>query len=380
MKKLLIISTMTIGFLALAVGLMLAPKAHAAGPNASQTAQDVMVKTVLDNAAFQISGTTTYTFDKDCAEGNYTAGAGTWDGNTPTCSGSAANCASTNQPAVPTAPDPDAHGPNSIEHHAQQDRCTYYCGGTLSSWNYTQTATVAGLNGKGNWTFTFNYSSSPKIADVAAGTCWSCAETGGTVDVGFSGFVSSESYLNNRNTGTTKYSFTLLDSLGASRVLGATAKLQYSADGLFDDTVDVGTIAFTDPLPVTSTVNDYLYYGNAGVFGNSAVFSQLHAIGGGKPATNVSAILLEDNFANNNNDLTNGNVQEADFSGSFTGLTQAGSYRVVISGTVKDNAGSGFEAFSVTSNSTIIGGCDQCSPPALTCSTPTPTPEPTASQ
>jgi hypothetical protein len=92
----------------------------------------------------------------------------------------------------------------------------------------------------------------------------------------------------------------------------------------------------------------------------------------------VSAILLEDNFTNNNNDLANGNVQEADFSDSFTGLTAAGSYRVVISGTVKDNAGSGFEAFSVTSSESIIGGCDECAPPPLTCTTPTPTPEPTA--
>jgi hypothetical protein len=190
--------------------------------------------------------------------------------------------------------------------------------------------------------------------------CWTCEETGGTVDVGFSGFVSSESYLKQSN-GRTKYSFTLLDSLGASRVIGATAQLQ-----MFDGTnwVNVGSpVVFTDPLPVTSTVNDYLYFGNVGVFGNSAVFSQLHANGGGKPATNVSAILLEDNFANNDNDLTNGNVHEADYSGSFPGLTQSGSYQVVISGTVKDNAGSGAEPFSVTSSQIIIGGCDQCEAP-----------------
>ena len=368
---------MAVGCLALAVGLILAPKIEAAAP--SQTAQDVMVKNVLDNTAFQIIGTITYAFDKDCAEANYTAGTGTWDGNTPTCTGGGpggVNCAPGNQPAVPPAPAPPDTGPNSIKNHAQGDRCTYFCGGTLSGWNYTQTATVNGANGRGNWTFTYNYSSSPNTATVAAGDCWSCEETGGTVDVGFSGFVASESYLNNRNTGTTKYSFTLLDSLGASRVLGVTAQLQ-SFDGANWNNVG-SPLTFTNPLPVTSTVNDYLYFGNAGVFGNSSVFSQLHANGGGKPATNVSAILLEDNFINNNNDLTNGNVHEADFSRSFTGLTQAGTYRVVISGTVKDNAGSGFESFSVTSNSTIIGGCEQCDPPPLTCSTPTATPEPTA--
>jgi len=194
---------------------------------------------------------------------------------------------------------------------------------------------------------------------VAAGTCWTCEETGGTVDVGFTGFVSSESYLKQRTFD--KYSFTLLDSLGASRVLGATAQLQ-KFNGITWDNVG-SAIVFTDPLPVTSTVNDYSYFGNAGVFGNSAVFGALHASGGGKPATNVSAILLEDTFTNNNNDLTTGNVHEADYSGSFPGLSEAGSYQVVISGTVKDNAGTGAEPFSVSSSQIIIGGCDTCEAP-----------------
>jgi hypothetical protein len=357
MKKSSIISTLALGCLALGLGLMILPTAHAAAP--SQTAQDVMVNTALDSTAYQINGTTTWTFDKDCAEANYTAGAGTWDGNAPTCNGSPGDCAPSNQPATPSAPAPDAHGPNSVDFHAQQDRCTYFCGGMLDGWAYTQTETVHGLNGHGNWTFTFNYTSSPNTATVNPATCWTCAETGGTVDVNFTGFISSESYLKQSN-GRTKYSFTLLDSNG-SRVQGASAQLQK-----FDGTnwVNVGSpIAFTDPLPVTPTTADYLYFGNAGVFGNSAVYSQLHANGWGKPATNVSAILLEDNFPNNDNDLVTGNVHEADYSGSFPGLTDAGSYQVVVSGTVKNNAGSGVEPFSVSSSQIIIGGCDTCTPP-----------------
>jgi hypothetical protein len=367
MKKLLIISTTTIGCLALALTLVVAPRAHAAS-SPSQTAQCIMVNTVLPTLAFQINGTTTWTFGKDCAEANYTASAGTWNGSPPSCDGSATNCAVSNTPPVPTAPAPDAHGPNSIEHHAQQDRCTYFCGGTLDGWTYTQTATATGLNGHGNFTFTYNYSVSPNTATVAAGTCWSCQETGGTVDVDFTGFISSESFLNNRNTGTKKYSFTLLAD-GVSRVSGVTAQLQYSADGNFDDTVDVGSpVTFTDPLPVTSTLNDYIYYSNTSVFGNSAVYSFLDAP---TPGNNlggrlVSTILTTspDNFAGNNNDLANGNVQEADYSGSFTGLTQVGTYRISVSGTVKDNFGTGLQPFSVTSSNVIIGGCDTCTPPA----------------
>jgi hypothetical protein len=361
MKKSLIISSMALGCLALAVGLVLAPNVHAASP--SQTAQCIMVNTMTDSA-FEINGTTTWTFDKDCAEGNYTASSGTWDGNPPTCSGSAGNCAPSNQPTPPPAPPIDAHGPNSIEHHAQQDRCTFFCGGTLDGWNYTNTATVDGLNGHGNWTFTYNYSVTT-VGSVDAATCWTCEETGGTVDVGFTGFISSESFLNNRNTNTKKYSFTLLNSLGASRVAGVTAQLQ-----MFDGVNwnDVGSpIPFTDPLPVTASTTNYTYYSNTSVYGNSAVYSSLDAPA---PGNNLGGRLINDilttapdNFAGNNNDLVNGNVHEADYSGSFSGLTQQGTYRISVSGIIKDNAGTGYQSFSVTGSNIIIGGCDTCTPP-----------------
>ena len=157
MKKSFIISSLTVGCLALALGLVLAPKLHAAAPNSSQTAQSIMVDMTPNSNAFQITGTTTWTFDRDCAEADYTGSAGVWNGNTPTCVGNATNCAAGNQPPAPPAPPIDPHGPNSTEHHAQQDRCTFFCGGTLDGWNYTNTEMVNGLNGHGNWTFTYNY-------------------------------------------------------------------------------------------------------------------------------------------------------------------------------------------------------------------------------
>jgi hypothetical protein len=293
--------------------------------------------------------------------------AGVWDGNTPTCSGSGNNCDPSNQPTPPPAPPIDEDGPNSIEHHAQQDRCTFFCGGPLDGWNYTNTATVDGLNGHGNWTFTYNYNVTT-VGSVGEATCWTCQETGGTVDVNFTGFVSSESFLNNRNTGTKKYSFTLLDSLGISRVSGVSAQLQYSADGLFDDTVDVGSpMTFTDPLPVTGSTTNYTYYANTGVYGNSAVYNFLDAPtpgnnGGGRLINAILTTNPPDNFAGNDNDLANGNVQEADYSGAFTGLTQAGSYRISVSGIVKDNSGTGYQHFTVTGGGTVIGGCEGCTP------------------
>jgi hypothetical protein len=71
----------------------------------------------------------------------------------------------------------------------------------------------------------------------------------------------------------------------------------------------------------------------------------------------VSLILLEDNFANNDNDLANGNVHEADYIGSFPGISEAGDYRVLVSGTIKGNAGAAGQKFSVSSSQIVIGGC-----------------------
>ncbi len=101
-----------------------------------------------------------------------------------------------------------------FEHHAQQDRCTFFCGGTLEGWNYTNTATVNGLNGHGNWTFTYNYNVAT-IGSVGEATCWSCDQSGGgAVDVKFCGFVAGESFLKKArdNSGwDKKYSFTLTE-------------------------------------------------------------------------------------------------------------------------------------------------------------------------
>ncbi len=82
--------------------------------------------------------------------------------------------------------------------HAQDDRCAFFCSGTVPDWNYTQTNTVFGSNGKGNWTFTYNYTTEGAGA-VAANECWTSAVTGGTVDVAFAGFVCSESFLKQSN-------------------------------------------------------------------------------------------------------------------------------------------------------------------------------------
>jgi hypothetical protein len=64
-----------------------------------------------------------------------------------------------------------------------------------------------------------------------------------------------------------------------------------------------------------------------------------------------------DNFSGNNNDLAAGNVHVATSSGEWPGLTESGSYRTVVTGTLKGNAGQADFGFAVTEDFVVIGGC-----------------------
>lgn len=63
-------------------------------------------------------------------------------------------------------------------------------------------------------------------------------------------------------------------------------------------------------------------------------------------------------------DLVNGNVHQADYAGTWLGVPgdpDGGTvyYRTVITGTIKGNTSSAGQAFSVSSNPIVIGGCAQ---------------------
>jgi hypothetical protein len=335
MKKLLGSAT------GIVAGLALTAVAHA---QPSQTAQSAMVATGLGSNAYQIDGTVTWKYDRDAAEAFYT---NAWDGNAPVETvGTGA------QQFSPGVPDPSAV---ELMQHAQAQRCIFFCGGPLSSKTYTIT-----VNGTKSWKWEYTFKIVPKVASVAPKTCWSSESGGGgAVDISFAGFVSSESFLKQSN-GRTKYSFTLLepDPLGGlplSRVINVSAQLQKS-DGL-GGWVNVGSPIVYGTLPVTPTTANYVYCGNGGVFGNSAVYSYLHAPGR-RVATAVNGILVEDNFANNDNDLASGNVHQANYDGVFAGVTEEGNYRILISGTIKGNSAIAGQNFSVASSQTVIGGCN----------------------
>ena len=126
-----------------------------------------MVNLVPSGAAFAIDQTMTYEFNKAEVAAFYDdmlnpLVAGT--NPTVTCTGSSTNCASLNQPATPTAPDPSLTHvqPVGCDDVLCKMRCLFLNGGTLDTIHYDQAVkNVSGLNGKGNWTFTFYYTITP---------------------------------------------------------------------------------------------------------------------------------------------------------------------------------------------------------------------------
>lgn len=355
--------------------------------DAAQTAQSVMASLEFDATAYIIEQTITWKFDRGTHREPGTAME--YYTNTRTagpvfvrCTGSGANCGLANAPTESTiaAAEP---APNEVklQQHAQAQRCIFFSGGTLTNDTYTQEADVDGQNGKGKWTYRWTYAIEPvpdnndvdsvtSGVQVAPGTAWTSDVTGGTVDVGFSGFIASESFqsLRTRN----KYSFTMLEG-DLTRVRQVSVQLQASdgSGGWFDvgspvslNNVDTDGDSQNDALDVEPAAADFQYFGNGGKFGNLAVFGALHA-SGSKAANWVSNILTgssdgsayQDNFAGNDGDLAAGNVHVAPFGATITGLSEPGSYRVVISGVIKGNSGSLDFSFQVSSNVVVIGGC-----------------------
>lgn len=366
----------------------------------SQTAQSIMLEIAHESDAYEIEGTLTWTYLRDtCAVPYYTnALVGTAaDYTFQGCSGPKNNCdtytgapnqvcCAANAPSgavIQAAVPAPGGGNNETFQHAQSkdERCAFFCTGDLSSRNYSKTATIGGANGSGNWTYLWNYTITPNPVSITqAHTCWSSEETGGTVDVGFGGIACSESFLK-QSSGRSKYSFTLSSSSG-SRVYNLTAVLQ-KKNTTTDEWENIqgysklfATDEVTGQLDYEAATEDFVYRGNAGRFGNAAVFASLHTDDvednpTGKPENWVSKILIgkksdgvtaetpnADNFAGNDNDLAAGNVHIVTFEWTWEGLNDAGTYRTFVSGTLKGNDGKASVGFEATSNPVEVGGCD----------------------
>lgn len=242
----------------------------------------------------------------------------------------------------------------------------------MSSDTYTQSVKVNTGTGKtsATWTFTWTYSVAPTTNPVAPRTAWTSTTTTNGIDIGFSGFITSESFMSQSNR--KKYSFTMTEN-GVTRARNVFASLMKAGNpdpvavlNLNNLDLDIADPAM-DALAVTAATGDFWYQANTGPgFGNLAQFGALHTgLAGQKPGKLVSNILKgtldapnPDNFPNNDNDIAAGNVQGAGYGPTaFAGITDPGSYSIVVTGVLKGNTATADQGFSVTSTTIENGGC-----------------------
>ena len=263
-------------------------------------------------------------------------------GPTVTCNGSPTNCASGNQPATPAAPAADGNqvtsppGPGG-QGASFENRCTFLDGGTLAGRTYQQSVTVNGLNGRGNWTFTWDYAVTPTQATVEPFTAWdlvSDSNPDGTVHVDIAADVAGESVLKSSNAKLgTKYSFSLIDGTG-NRVQNLAVSVDSDA-----------------PVAATSTVNypvDFAYTTNAGSNGVTSLLVNGDA----------RSILNGDSFLGNNNGGADGSALALATMSPVGFDLGPGSHTVQLTGTVKGNSASADISFNVQDILIIITpGC-----------------------
>lgn len=360
---------MACGLVAIAVGCWLGSGTALAakpsgGSTSSLTGQSAMIFTEVPGKATVISNNVQWDFNSVEAYATYT-NVYTSTNSTATCTGSPTNCALTNKPSAPAAPPADSGQFN--KQFEDQIICTTYYGGTgMPTKPYTQTATTNGVNGGGNWTFTYNYLISSSVTGaVPAHLYWVSSTVTNGITFNVNGVVAASSWLSSSKT--TKYSFTLVDSSTLTRVQGVTAILQkQNADQSWSDMT--GRINYLGDLPIQSaapstscallsalfdcTTGDFIYVANAGTFGS-------YPTSGGSNSL-VSAILLNDNWDKNNSDLANGNVHFAFFNTKFLDITDVGTYRVKVTGTLKGNSSVGTDTQITTTSATKIFGDPNC--------------------
>jgi hypothetical protein len=313
------------------------------------TGQSVWAGFGAGGGTFGYTDRQTFTFDGATAATNYT---NVLNSSAPTvgCSGSSTNCALGNQPVAPSAPATDAGQVSSL---VTADRCTFYAGGQLSSSSYTLSRTVNGVNGKGNWTFTWTYAVSG--SSVAPETAWSSVLDGsGGAHVTLGGEIAGESVLS-KSSSDRKYSFSLLDNGGASRVSGLSITLT-DPDGNVGSPVSVGSTVVN--AAGSTNFHDFSVGTDTSAFPDDLHLDALVTTNGntGLLATgDARAILGGDTFAGNNNGGADGSaLAYAALNPTDVTLTE-GEWTATLAGTVKDNTGAAQAQLAVHRHLVIIG-------------------------
>lgn len=334
------------------------------GPNAlaakakSSTAQSAMFATgPASSSSFIVEGTETWAFDAAAAAAYFT---NQWDGNSPTvsCTGGGAggvNCLPANQPAAPSTP---AASPQKLTPVVNSNQCTFWAGGAPSvsgpQSSYTQSETIGGLNGSGNWKFTWTFAIA-SLGPVAPRTAWNLQSSDLSPAVyTLDGFLAAQSTVKKSATRAQQWTFktshTIRNPDGSPRVANLMASLY--------DTMGTATIAddvLLDAAALTFTVEtgvDFFYSRNAGASGtlNQLVDGAfVDAIQDGLVASPGG---FTDDFSGN--DATLGEravIDPVDFE-----LTSEGSFRVAVTGVLKGVDGGLNLPFATSSTVTVTAG------------------------
>jgi hypothetical protein len=391
---------MALGCLTLAVGLVLAPKAHAASP--TLTGQSIMVN--LDAAGtFTIHENQTWKYDEDAAAALFTNAP---DGNSLVVS----NCSShTSGPtttveatdpgvqspcdpgtvSVPVVPSPDASklNGNGESDVVGDNKCKFLDGTALTGATYTQNvdnsasctyvSDVKPINGGPNagkfnvtrrtvtktCTFTWTYNITPMQPSYEAFTAWYLYSTngGGNADVSIGATIAGES-VNSTKQWAHKYSFSIGGDIDprVSRVVNLVITVdgvQYAVGSTVVKNVPgstpnptVGTPAPYQTIFGADGALDFWYVENAGHNGHTELLNQ---------PGDARTILNGDDFAGNNNGGADGAALSLAVMDAVELSLAPGDHTITLTGTVKDNAAStGDIPFSVSQIIHIITpGC-----------------------
>ena len=327
----------------------------------TSTAQSAMFNNTAAGT-FMISGTEVWSYNK--------ATAATYFSNTLTsgpevsCSGKQADCASGNQPPTPAAPAPD---PAKLTPFVASNSCNFWNGTALTlnplpqDNQYTQSVTISGLNGKGNWKFEWTYTIdfAQSSGPYPAKTAWDLVSSSSTsAEVGVAGFFAGQSTQKKAkaapgNPWTFKASHTMTADDGSSRLVNPQYSIVDSNLNLVCGPMDIAV------RPIERGV-DYLYARNAGYNGSTSQLIDNALVSAIQQGSAFSPDGDTDNFAGN--DSTNGERQSVDEDNTpKCSISQPGTYYLNITGTLKGVSGTVSLPFSTTSTVCISAGtCSVC--------------------
>ncbi len=291
-------------------------------------------------------------------------------GPTVSCTGGGpggVNCQPGNQPPAPPAPDPN---PNRLNPPVNNNKCVFFNGGDVTvqpqNSTYTQPLTRSGLNGSGNWRFTWTYQVAvgTGVNPVDERTAWilESSDPANGVPISASGWMAGQSTQNKTGKNARfKTSHGLLDSFGAARLENAGIEL-LDGDGNVLGGVELGQPGFPN-YSVNQNENFY-YITNAGTFNSPPGLLVLEGwvddIQNGLVVANDGT--TRDNFPGNDNQGGDRIVfgEEDPQNGEALWLAdvdQPGTYTVKMFGTLKGNPGEITTGFSATKDITIVSDC-----------------------